>query len=48
MVIFRLLLCYGKKGIVVKLLREKLNLKVERSIVLVIICFVYEGVLIKL
>lgn len=37
-----------KKGIVVKLLREKLNLKVERSIVLVIICFVYEGVLIKL
>lgn len=43
MVIFRL-----KKGTVVKLSREKSNLKAERSTVPVIICPVYEGVLIKL
>lgn len=36
------------KGTVVKLSREKSNLKAERSTVPAIICPVYEGVLIKL
>lgn len=45
---FKIIVTSWKKGTVVKLSREKSNLKAERSTVPAIICPVYEGVLIKL